>query len=80
MPVKPVPQFLAYWQNFLESIKNCSSSQKIKIGIVGGGTGGVELALNMQARLGIICGFFFRRSLILVCADQKLDAYPVQRI
>lgn len=52
MPVKPVPQFLSYWQNFLESLKECSNSQKIKIAIVGGGTGGVELALNMQARTG----------------------------
>jgi pyridine nucleotide-disulfide oxidoreductase family protein len=54
MPVKPVPQFLEYWQNFLESLKTSDlhSVQKIKISIVGGGTGGVELALNMQARTG----------------------------
>jgi selenide, water dikinase len=54
IPLKPVAQFLEYWQNFLESLKtsNRHSPPKIKIGIVGGGTGGVELALNMQARTG----------------------------
>ncbi|AFY74710.1 pyridine nucleotide-disulfide oxidoreductase family protein [Synechococcus sp. PCC 7502] len=53
IPVKPVPQFLEDWENFLEEIKVIKQSDRLslpKIGIVGGGAGGVELALTMQAR------------------------------
>lgn len=47
---KPVTQFLAAWNRILETIKT-HSEQPISLGIVGGGAGGVELALNMQAHL-----------------------------
>ena len=50
IPAKPVPRFLDAWRNLLETVKNKPQS-KIKLVIVGGGAGGVELALNMQARL-----------------------------
>lgn len=43
---KPVPQFLAAWNQFLEQMPQTRQS----IGIVGGGAGGVELALNMRGR------------------------------
>ena len=50
IPAKPVPRFLDAWENLLETVNNKPQST-IKLAIVGGGAGGVELALNMQARL-----------------------------
>jgi selenide, water dikinase len=50
IPAKPVPQFLQAWNQIVESVKN-NPEKKIEIGIVGGGAGGVELALNIQSHL-----------------------------
>ncbi|BAZ04980.1 FAD-dependent oxidoreductase [Calothrix sp. NIES-3974] len=52
-PVKPIPQFLRSWSEFLTNISQ-RPQQPVNVGIVGGGAGGVELALTMQARLGKI--------------------------
>ncbi|HEY9701283.1 MAG TPA: FAD-dependent oxidoreductase [Allocoleopsis sp.] len=46
IPVKPVYKFLKSWQEILTSNQN-----QIKIGIIGGGAGGVELALSMKKAL-----------------------------
>ncbi len=46
---KPVPLFLAAWEELLAEI-NHQPTKSFSIAIVGGGAGGVELALNMQAR------------------------------
>jgi selenide, water dikinase len=53
IPAKPVPQFLEGWNQFLQNLDSYKSSKiaAISLGIVGGGAGGVELALTMQARL-----------------------------
>lgn len=48
-PAKPVPLFLAAWEELLAEI-NHHPAKSFSIGVVGGGAGGVELALNMQAR------------------------------
>ena len=45
---KPVRQFLAHWNKLLEIAQTQS---RLSLGIVGGGAGGVELALAMQHRL-----------------------------
>lgn len=50
IPAKPVPQFLAAWSNILEIAKN-NPEKSLIFTIVGGGAGGVELALNMHHRL-----------------------------
>jgi selenide,water dikinase len=50
IPAKPVPQFLQVWHEVIAEAKN-NSEKPLALGIVGGGAGGVELALNMQARL-----------------------------
>ncbi len=50
IPAKPVPLFLKGWENLLQQQKQ-HPEQDINISIVGGGAGGVELALNMYARL-----------------------------
>lgn len=43
---KPIGAFLNWWDQLLETPRT-----ELTLGIVGGGTGGVELALNMQRRL-----------------------------
>ncbi|MGL5062277.1 MAG: FAD-dependent oxidoreductase [Microcoleus sp.] len=50
VPAKPVPEFLAHW-NQLISWRQNHPEIPLRIAIVGGGAGGVELALNMQSRL-----------------------------
>ena len=50
IPAKPVPLFLEGWEKVLEQQRKYPD-QDIGISIVGGGAGGVELALNMYSRL-----------------------------
>lgn len=50
IPVKPIAQFLQYWDQVVEQVQTLPD-RPIRIGIVGGGAGGVELALSVQARL-----------------------------
>jgi selenide,water dikinase len=47
IPAKPVQKLLDWWNQFCDQ----RSAQPRTIALVGGGTGGVELALNMQHRL-----------------------------
>jgi selenide, water dikinase len=56
IPAKPVPQFLDSWNQLLQSLvqegdRRAPRVRPLRLGIVGGGAGGVELALAMQARL-----------------------------
>jgi selenide,water dikinase len=51
IPAKPVPQFLVAWQALLEKIDQ-NRPEKLTLAIAGGGAGGIELAFNLQARLG----------------------------
>ncbi|MEG4826863.1 FAD-dependent oxidoreductase [Microcoleus sp. F8-D3] len=53
---KPVPEFLASWNQLIFEMQN-HPQKPLRIAIVGGGAGGVELALNMQSRLGKEEGF-----------------------
>ncbi len=50
IPAKPVPQFLSKWNQLVEEFAK-NPQKPICLGIVGGGAGGVELALTMQRRL-----------------------------
>ena len=47
---KPVSNLLKHWYQLLETVAN-NTQEPISIGIVGGGAGGVELALSMQTHL-----------------------------
>ena len=53
IPAKPVGNLLHHWYELVEKVKeNKKNPQKaVNIGIVGGGAGGVELALSMQGNL-----------------------------
>jgi selenide, water dikinase len=48
--VKPISQFLTYWDQMVAEITQ-APERPVKVAIVGGGAGGVELAFNIQARL-----------------------------
>ncbi|HEY9864511.1 MAG TPA: FAD-dependent oxidoreductase [Candidatus Obscuribacterales bacterium] len=50
IPVKPISQFLQYWDQLIQEIKQ-NPQEKIRLAIVGGGAGGVELALNIHSHL-----------------------------
>jgi len=50
IPAKPVAQLLTYWEKVTQDFAS-SPQQVTKIAIVGGGVGGVELALSMEANL-----------------------------
>lgn len=50
IPAKPVPQFLDRWHELLETARQ-NPDRSLSLGIVGGGAGGVELALNIQSHL-----------------------------
>ncbi|MBD2577975.1 FAD-dependent oxidoreductase [Oscillatoria sp. FACHB-1406] len=49
-PIKPVPEFLQVWQQ-IEATVTQHPDSPLTLAIVGGGAGGVELALNVQANL-----------------------------
>lgn len=49
IPVKPIQQFNERWLALLERVRN--QKGPVTIAVVGGGAGGVELALSMQWRL-----------------------------
>ena len=50
IPAKPVGKLLHHWDELVEKI-SYNPQKAVKIGIVGGGAGGVELALSMQGNL-----------------------------
>ncbi|MEO1376889.1 MAG: selenide, water dikinase SelD [Cyanobacteria bacterium J06635_10] len=50
IPAKPVAKLLQSWYGLIETIKE-NPRKALNIGIVGGGAGGVELALSMQGNL-----------------------------
>ncbi|WP_439566168.1 selenide, water dikinase SelD [Gloeocapsopsis crepidinum] len=50
IPAKPISQLLAHWDQFVENVKQ-NPRQPIRIGVVGGGAGGVELTLSLQSHL-----------------------------
>ncbi|MDJ0673857.1 MAG: selenide, water dikinase SelD [Calothrix sp. MO_167.B42] len=50
IPAKPVAQLLTYWEKVTQDFAK-NPQQATKIAIVGGGVGGVELALSMEANL-----------------------------
>jgi selenide,water dikinase len=50
IPVKPIEKFLPRWQEVQRRVE-AWTGERFRIGVVGGGAGGVELLLSMQHRL-----------------------------
>jgi selenide,water dikinase len=53
IPVKPIARFSARWEALL---KRATQQGQVRLAIVGGGAGGVELALSAQHRLADLLG------------------------
>jgi selenide,water dikinase len=49
-PVKPISKFLSQWDTMVAAVQQ-APDQPLRISVVGGGAGGVELSLSIQARL-----------------------------
>jgi selenide,water dikinase len=49
IPVKPISQFLTYWDHLVAELT--ADPRRLRVAVVGGGAGGVELTLAVQARL-----------------------------
>ncbi len=50
IPSKPVPQLLAGWERLRTAAAAGTSAQPLRVVVVGGGAGGVELTLAMESR------------------------------
>ena len=50
-PVKPIDGFCKRWDAILARVLSLARGATVRVVVVGGGAGGVELALSMQARL-----------------------------
>lgn len=50
-PVKPIDGFLARWEQLQQRLLGHDPTKPLRIGVVGGGAGGVELLLAVQHRL-----------------------------
>jgi selenide, water dikinase len=71
---KPVPQFLAWWEALCARFA-ANPPTVFRLAIVGGGVGGVELALNMQPRLQALVGEGLRLHLV----SRSANLLPQQR-
>ncbi|WP_346837584.1 FAD-dependent oxidoreductase [Microbulbifer sp. SAOS-129_SWC] len=73
-PVKPVGQFYQHWQQLQQEIQH--SSTPLRLGVIGGGAGGCELAMAMAEGLRAHCRSD-RVQIHLVHSGQQLPAgYP----
>ena len=52
VPVKPIAHFAARWEALLARARH---APRLRLAVVGGGAGGVELALSAQHRLARVC-------------------------
>lgn len=70
LSVKPVDRFLAGWQTVESRI---SAGERIRVAVVGGGVGSVELLLSLQHRLRITAGDTTRFLLLTDQPDLLMD-------
>ncbi|WP_347280182.1 selenide, water dikinase SelD [Leptolyngbya sp. FACHB-16] len=50
IPAKPISKFLDYWDRLVAEVEQ-NPQRPLRVGVVGGGAGGVELSLAVQAHL-----------------------------
>ena len=82
IPAKPVPQFLTAWERIVTTA-NHHPHQPLSLSIVGGGAGGVELALNMQVKLKAISHLeihLFQRGKQLLPGHNSWVSHHLQQI
>ncbi|MDZ7957116.1 MAG: FAD-dependent oxidoreductase [Aulosira sp. DedQUE10] len=83
---KPVSKLLEHWDELLNSVRE-NPPKSLRIAIAGGGAGGVELALSMQAhlqrilpQLGILDVHLFQRDRELMPKHNYSVRHQVQKI
>jgi len=72
IPVKPIVRFLPRWRALLDRLR-AGGDERFRLAIVGGGAGGVELALSIRHRL-VKVEKIANVDIFLVTADQHLLA------
>ena len=75
IPVKPISQFLRYWDQLVRDI---AEHPQPRVAIVGGGAGGVELALAIQARLKLEIHLIHRGDRLLPERSPWISQYVEQ--
>jgi selenide,water dikinase len=79
MPVKPVSQFLEHWHQFCDQGQarlQADRSRSWSVGIIGGGAGGVELALAMRSRLATLANDPQALSVAIHLFDRQSELLP----
>jgi len=72
VPVKPISQFLAHWERLEERIDNHEGG--VRIGVVGGGVGGVELTLAIHHAISGPSSAGVNLTLELITAEEEILA------
>ena len=78
IPVKPINQFLNHWGKLKKRIT--AHSENIKIGIIGGGFGGVELTLAIHHFIVSSSLGLGRIDLTLITADEEILKYQTKTV
>jgi selenide,water dikinase len=71
IPVKPINQFVPKWQALLQRLREFEG-ERFRLAIVGGGAGGVELALAIRYRLEVVEQIGAVEILLISAADRLL--------
>jgi selenide,water dikinase len=50
IPVKPIGRFIPRWRQLLDALRTQTGDEPFRVTVVGGGAGGVELALSVHTR------------------------------
>ncbi|BAQ65379.1 FAD-dependent oxidoreductase [Geminocystis sp. NIES-3709] len=76
IPIKPVPLFLTKWAEIV-NLAQSNPDNKISISIIGGGAGGVELALNIHQKLNSILSLQKININLLHKGDRIVENHPI---
>ena len=79
VPIKPMQTFLARLNRRLGDAAGARGGAPIRIAIVGGGAGGVEMALCLPAHLSECLGEDVRFAITIVTADEQLAPRSLER-
>jgi len=79
VPIKPMQTFLARLNRRLGDAVGARGGAPIRIAIVGGGAGGVEMALCLPAHLSECLGEDVRFAITIVTADEQLAPRSLER-
>lgn len=79
VPIKPMQTFLTRLDTLLMKTAAERAGASIRIAVVGGGAGGVEVALCLPAHLRTVVGAGARFEMTLLAADERLLPHSLER-